>query len=68
MGAPRAESLDSLPVVYDRHAVLTTEQVALALEVCVRSVVRADLPTFYVGSMPRYLWGKVLDTIAERSQ
>ena len=65
MSAPRAELLE--PVVYDRDAVLTIEQVARGLSISVRSVERADLPTFYVGRLRRYLWGKVLDTIEGRS-
>lgn len=66
MSDPRAELLE--PVVYSRDAILTIEQVARALSISVRSVERADLPTFYVGRLRRYLWGKVLDTIEGRSQ
>ncbi|HXT48475.1 MAG TPA: hypothetical protein VN717_07520 [Gemmatimonadaceae bacterium] len=66
MSTPRAEQLE--PVVYDRNAILTIEQVARGLSISVRSVERADLPTFYVGRLRRYLWGKVLDTIDGRSQ
>ena len=66
MTAPRAEPIE--PVVYDRNAILTAEQVARGLQISVRSVEKADLPCFYVGRLPRYLWGKVLDTIAEKSK
>ena len=68
MPALRAELTKPEPVVFDRNAILTAEQVALALQVSVSSVERADLPTFYVGRLPRFLWGKVLDVIAERSK
>lgn len=66
MTSPRAELLE--PVVYSRDAILTIEQVARGLNISVRSVERADLPTFYVGRLRRYLWGKVLDTIEGRCQ
>ena len=49
------------PVVYDRNAVLTIEQVARGLSISVRSVERADLPTVYIGRLRRYVWGRVLD-------
>lgn len=70
MTAPRADRSQPSPspVVYDRNAVLTAEQVALGLQVSVSSVERADYPCFYIGRMPRYIWGKVLDVCAERSK
>lgn len=58
-----------IPVTYDRDAVLNAEQVAAALGVSVRTVERMDLPSFLVGARSRrYLWGQVLDVLAERSR
>jgi hypothetical protein len=67
MSAPLDTPVDP-PVVYDRNSVLTIEQVARGLSISVRSVERADLPTVYIGRLRRYVWGRVLDTITERSQ
>lgn len=55
-------------VTFPRDAVLTIEQVALALQLAVSRVEKLDLPTAYCGKRHRrYLWGQVLDTIAERA-
>jgi hypothetical protein len=67
-GSISAASPPGEPVVYDRNAVLTIQQVARGLSISVRSVERADLPTVYIGRLRRYVWGRVLDTITERSQ
>jgi hypothetical protein len=54
--------------VPSRDAVLNKEQLALALGVTVRDVERADLPTCYVTPRkPRYIYGQVLDALAERA-
>ncbi len=56
------------PITYPRDCVVTIEQVAAALALPVSRVEKLDLPTYYVGKRGRrYLWGKVLDAIAERS-
>ena len=55
------------PITFPRDAVVTIEEVATALRVSVSTVRRMDLPTVYVGRQPRYVWGKVLDNLAERS-
>jgi hypothetical protein len=58
-----------VPTVYPREAVLKVEQLAAALGVSVRTAERMDLPSFIVGARSRrYLWGAVLDVLAERSR
>jgi hypothetical protein len=55
-------------VVYPRDAVLDKEQLAAGLGIELRDVDRADLPTYYpTPRKPRYLWGQILDVIAERA-
>ena len=57
------------PITYPRDAIVTVEQVAAALQVSVKTVQRMDLPTIYIGRRTaRYLWGAVLDILAERAQ
>ena len=64
---PRAKKRRA-PITYKRDAVLRIEQVAAGLGVSVRTVERLDLPTIYFGKRTkRYLWGQVLDIIAERA-
>jgi hypothetical protein len=53
------------PITYHRDAVVTVEQVAAALRVSTATVKRMDLPTIPVGSRSRYLWGQILDHLAE---
>ena len=56
-------------ITFPRDAVLEIEQVALALRVPVSRVAKMDLPTIYCGKkIRRYLWGQILDTLAERAQ
>jgi len=56
------------PVTFPREAVLTIQEVAAALRVSVRTVERSDLPTVYLGGRPRrFVWGQVLDVLAERA-
>jgi hypothetical protein len=59
--APKAIAM---PIVYDRDAVLTIDQVALGLQVSVRTVERAHFPSHHIGRVPRFIWGEVLDTLA----
>jgi hypothetical protein len=64
-----ASSVASAPITYPRDAVVTIEEVAAALRVSIRTVERMDLKTIYCGRRTRrYLWGQVLDTLAERAQ
>jgi hypothetical protein len=62
--APKAIAM---PIVYDRDAVLTIDQVALGLQVSVRTVERADFPVHPIGRLPRYIWGEVLDALSART-
>jgi hypothetical protein len=56
------------PITYSRNAVVTINEVAAALRVSVPTVRRMDLPTVYcTPRTPRYLWGQVLDVLAERA-
>jgi len=58
----------SEPITYPRDAVVTIEQVAAAIGVSTRTIERMDLPTIYCGRKTRrYLWGKILDSLAERA-
>lgn len=63
------ERFDGLPdvVTYPRDAIVETKHVAAALHVSEAIVATMDLPTFGAGKRPRYLWGQVLDTLAERA-
>jgi hypothetical protein len=56
-----------LPVVYSRDAVVDLEQLAAGLGVSVRIAETLDLPSFLVGKRRRWLWGTVLDVLAERA-
>ncbi len=63
-----SDATRAVGVTFSRDAVLTVEQVAAGLGVSIRSVERADLPTIYIGRRTRrYLWGQVLDFLAERA-
>lgn len=53
---------------YPREAFLTAEEVARALRVSVKTIIRADLPTVYLGKQtPRYHWGTVCDTLIQKA-
>lgn len=53
---------------YPRDAVLTVKQLAEALGVSVRTVERMDVPTIYIGKRTRrFIWGQVLDVLAQRA-
>jgi len=69
MSRPKKISIpfDQVPQ-FPREAFLTIEEVAKALRVSVKTVTRADLPTVYLGRQtPRFIWGQVCDTLAERA-
>jgi hypothetical protein len=56
------------PVVFSRDAVLTKAQLAAALSATERDIDRSDLPTIYITPRkPRYLYGQILDCLAERA-
>ncbi len=56
------------PVVeYSREAVLDKHQLAAGLGVCVAIAMRMDLPFFMAGGRERFIWGQVLDVLAERA-
>jgi hypothetical protein len=55
----------SEPITYPRDAVVTIDEVAAALRVSIHTVRRMDLPTIYIGRQSRYLWGQLLDHLAE---
>lgn len=55
-------------VTYPRDAVLETAHVSAALGVSEEIVGKMDLPCFYAGKRPRYIWGQVLDFLAERAK
>jgi hypothetical protein len=54
-------------VTYPRDAILEIRHVCKALGVSENTLSGMDLPVFYVGARPRYLWGVVLDELARRS-
>lgn len=55
------------PIHYSRDAVLTMSQLAAALQVEERTVQGMDLPCFYAGKRQRWIWGQVLDVLAQRA-
>lgn len=55
------------PVTYAREAVLDIDQLAAGLGVSRRIAEGLDLPSFKVGERRRWLWGQVLDILAERA-
>ena len=54
-------------VTYPRDAVLEPAHVCAALAIARVTLDKMDLPCFYAGNRPRYLWGQVLDVLAERA-
>jgi hypothetical protein len=59
---------DPKPVIaYAREAVLDATQLGMALGVSAATVERMDLPFFRAGNRVRYLYGQVLDVLAERA-
>ncbi len=56
------------PVTYARETILTTEQVAEAMQISVRQVSRLNIPTIWCGpKCRRYRWGAVLDFLDARA-
>lgn len=61
-------SVDLRPILtFPRDAIVETSHVSAALGVSEEIVGKMDLPCFYAGKKPRYLWGQVLDVLAERA-
>jgi hypothetical protein len=58
-----------LPVAsYPRDTVLLIGEVADALRVSERTVMRARLPVAYLTDQtPRYIWGQVIDELVKRA-
>jgi len=48
--------------------VLNAEQLGAALQVSASTVERMDLPFFRAGNRVRYIYGQVLDVLAERAK
>lgn len=55
-------------VTYPRDAILTVEHLAAAFDCSPKTIGRMDLPVFFAGKMPRYVWGQVIDTLVERAK
>jgi hypothetical protein len=55
-------------VTYAREAVLNAEQLGAALQVSASTVERMDLPFFRAGNRVRYVFGQVIDVLAERAK
>lgn len=60
---------EELPAVvtYPRDAILEVAHVARALNTTPEKVRAMDLPHFGVGRRERFIWGQVLDVLAERA-
>ncbi len=54
-------------VTYPRDAVVELSHVAAALGVSEEIVAKMDLPVFYAGKRPRFLWGQLLDEFTKRA-
>lgn len=63
------ERIDDLPpvITYPRDAVLEREHIATALHIGLAAVDSLDLPAFSIGARQRFIWGQVLDVLAERA-
>ena len=60
---------DLTVVSYPRDTVLLIGEVADALRVSERTVIRACLPVAYITDQtPRYIWGQVIDELAKRAR
>jgi hypothetical protein len=55
-------------ITFPRDAIVETVHVSAALRVSDEIVGKMDLPCFYAGKRPRFVWGQVLDTLAERAK
>lgn len=68
MPIERFENPNLPPVVtFPRDAVLMRAHVAAALNVAPEKIAHMDLPSFGVGERERFIWGQVLDVLAERA-
>lgn len=47
---------------------LTLDELALALKSSRRMVAKMDLPFFIIGNRQRFIYGQVLDVLAERAR
>ncbi len=52
----------------NRESVLTLDELALALKSSRRMVSKMDLPFFIIGNRQRFIYGQVLDVLAERAR
>jgi hypothetical protein len=55
------------PVTYPREAVLDIDQLAAGLGVSRGIAEKLDLPSVTIGKRRRWLWGQVLDILAQRA-
>lgn len=54
-------------ITFPPDAVLEAKDVAAALHVTEAMVGKMDLPCFYAGRKPRFIWGQVLEVLRERA-
>jgi hypothetical protein len=54
-------------ITYPRDAIVQAAHVAAALGVSEEIVAKMDLPTFCAGKRARFVWGQVLDVLAQRA-
>lgn len=60
--------LDPRLTIFSRDAILDVRQLAAGLQISVRVAEKMDLPTVYIGPrLKRFIWGQVLDVLAERA-
>lgn len=55
-------------ITFPRDAIVETVHVSAALRVSDEIVGKMDLPCFYAGKRPRFVWGQVLDALIERAK
>ena len=55
-------------VAYPREAVVNLDQLAAALGVSRQIAEKMDLPFFMAGARQRFVWGQVLDVLAQRAK
>lgn len=55
-------------LVLTRESVLTPNELAAALKTSRRKIDAMDLPFFMLGKRQRYIWGQVLDVLAQRAE
>jgi hypothetical protein len=54
-------------VTFPRDAIVETAHIAAAIGVSRDVVGTMDLPCFYPGAYPRFVWGQVLDELTARA-